>query len=161
MRFSNILVPTDFSPLSDHAALSAATLARSVGGRVTLFHVYNPPVVMLPDGSTFAATPAELVAITSRVDDELREAKRSLQARVAGVDIETVAVIGDAVGEILGAAAGGTYDVIVMATHGRGVLGRMLLGSVTERVLRRAAIPVMAVHARDDVALEAAATRGT
>jgi len=149
MRFSRILVPTDFSPMSEQAAISAATLARSAGGRLTLLHVYNPPSAMMPDGSTFPPTPEQLVAATLRVDHELAEARRGLVARVGDINVETISLIGDAAHEILEAAASGEYDLIVMGTHGRSGLRRLLLGSVAEKVLRRAQIPVLTVHAAD------------
>src|SRR6266576_2695515 len=81
MRFSRILVPTDFSTGAQHAAFTAMALAAATGGRVKLVHLYNPPSLMLPDGSTFAATPAQLVEATDRAEAALAEALRALRAQ--------------------------------------------------------------------------------
>jgi nucleotide-binding universal stress UspA family protein len=150
MRFTRILVPTDFSPGGENAAVAACAFARAVGGTIRLFHVYNPPSLMLPDGSTFAPTPAELVQATERADHALAALERTLAARVGGaVAIEVASAIGDAADEILRLAESGDYDVIVMGTHGRTGIRRMMLGSVAEKVLRRAPIPVLTIREHD------------
>ena len=147
MRFSRILVPTDFSTGAEHAAVAAAELARSLGGTVTLLHVYNPPSLMFPDGSTFAPTPAQLVEASERADEDLAVASRALASRLGdGVDIRTATAIGDAADEIVRLADSGRFDVVVMGTHGRTGLRRLVLGSVAEKVLRRATIPVLTVR---------------
>jgi nucleotide-binding universal stress UspA family protein len=147
MRCSRILVPTDFSPAAEAAALAAAALAAEVGGHIYLLHVYSPPSVMLPDGSTFAPTPAQLVESSERAEHALTAAQRSLAARVAAdVRIDTCSRIGLAADEILRMAESGHYDLIVMGTHGRSGLRRLMLGSIAEKVLRHASIPVLTVR---------------
>lgn len=147
MRFSRILVPTDFSAGAEAAAVAAGELAAAVGGSVELLHVYTPPSLMLPDGSTFAPTAAELVEATERADFALTAAHRALAARIGnGVRIETASYIGAPAEEILRLADSGRYDVIVMGTHGRTGIRRLMLGSVAEKVLRRASIPVLTVR---------------
>lgn len=150
MRFSRILVPTDFSTGAENASLAAVALAAAVGGRVELVHWYNPPAVMLPDGSTFPATPAQLVEITDRAEAALAEALRTLRARSGeGVTIKGSTAMGSAADEILRLAESGRYDLIVMGTHGRTGIRRLMLGSVAEKVLRRAPIPVLTVREHD------------
>jgi nucleotide-binding universal stress UspA family protein len=150
MRFSRILVPTDFSTGAENAAVTAVALAAAVGGRVDLVHWYNLPALMTPDGSTFGPTAAQLVEAGERADAALAEALQALRARVGGrVRIEGATRIGTAADEILRIAEKGHYDLIVMGTHGRTGLRRLMLGSVAEQVLRRASIPVLTVRAHD------------
>jgi nucleotide-binding universal stress UspA family protein len=147
MRFSRILVPTDFSTGAQHAALTAIALAAAVGGRVKLVHLYNPPSLMLPDGSTFAATPAQLVEATDRAEAALAAALRALRALAdERVEIDGCTLMGSAADEILRLADSGRYDLIVMGTHGRTGIRRLMLGSVAETVLRHAPIPVLTVR---------------
>lgn len=150
MRFSRILVPTDFSAGAEQAALAATALAAAVGGCVELVHLYNPPSLMLPDGSTFAATPAQLVETTDRAEAALADALKALLARSNGsVSITGRALMGSAADEILRLADSGSYDLVVMATHGRTGIRRLMIGSVAEKVLRRASIPVLTVREHD------------
>jgi nucleotide-binding universal stress UspA family protein len=150
MRFSRILVPTDFSTGAENAAVTAVALAAAVGGRVDLVHWYNLPALMTPDGSTFGPTAAQLVEAGERADAALGEALQALRARVGGrVRIEGATRIGSAADEILRIAETGRYDLIVMGTHGRTGIRRLMLGSVAENVLRRSPIPVLTVRAHD------------
>jgi nucleotide-binding universal stress UspA family protein len=156
MGFSRILVPTDFSTSAEHAARAAVELAAALGGSVELVHLYNPPSLMLPDGSTFAASPAELVAVTDGAEASIASAVRALRSASDGrVRVEGQALMGSAADEILRLAESGHYDLIVMGTHGRTGIRRLMLGSVAEKVLRRASIPVLTVrlpHAAESVA---------
>ena len=148
MRFSRILVPTDFSSAAENAADVALALGAAVGGQLLLVHVYNPPSVMLPDGSTFPPTPAQLLAADESAEAALADTKRALASRSgAAVSIDTCALIGSAAEEIVRLADSGRYDLIVMGTHGRSGIRRLLLGSVAESVSRRASIPVLTVRA--------------
>lgn len=150
MRFSRILVPTDFSTGAENASLTAVALAAAVHGHVDLVHWFNPPAVMLPDGSTFPATPAQLLEVSDRAEAALAEALATLRARTGGqIAIEGSTRMGSAADEILQLAAAGKYDLIVMGTHGRTGIRRLMLGSVAEKVLRRSPIPVLTVREHD------------
>jgi len=150
MRFKRILVPTDFSTGAENAAAVACAFARAVGGTIELLHVFHPPSLMLPDGSTFPPTPSELIEATERADGALAVQKRALTERLEGaVDVDVASTIGDPADEILRLAASGDYDVIVMGTHGRTGIRRMMLGSVAEKVLRHAPIPVLTIREHD------------
>jgi nucleotide-binding universal stress UspA family protein len=150
MRFSRILVPTDFSAGAEEAARTAMALAAAVGGRVELVHLYNPPSLMLPDGSTFGATPAQLVETTDRAEAALAQSLQRLRAHGDGtVELDGCTRMGSAADEILRLAESGRYDLVVMGTHGRTGIRRLMLGSVAENVLRRASIPVLTVRELD------------
>ena len=120
-----ILVATDFSDEADAAVHVAVECARRFGARIHLFHVF----------STGEVEVARLLADT---------------AALAGPDVPvTIASArGDAAEEILHYAGHNAIDLIVMGTHGRSGLSRVLLGSVADRVLRGAVCPVLAVPPR-------------
>lgn len=145
MRLSRILLPTDFSTAAAKAA-DVALLLTAPRGCIELVHVYLPPSLMLPDGSTFGPTAQELVSATERAEQALADAAHTLAARAADVHIERRALMGDAADEIVRLAQSGNYDAIVMGTHGRSGWRRLLLGSVAESVMRRSPIPVVSVR---------------
>ena len=113
-------------------------------------HVYGPPGIILPDGSAFAATPEELLAVTERVEAALKGTRASVVSRAAGIDVTAQALMGAPADEIVRLAESGRYDVIVMGTHGRTGLRRLLMGSIAEAVVRRSPIPVLTVRGAGD-----------
>jgi nucleotide-binding universal stress UspA family protein len=127
----NLLCPVDFSEPSAEALRYAAALTSVVNGKLTILHV-RPA-----SPSRDAGGPAEgnLDTFVSTVID-------------SGAAVEILERSGDPVTEILHAAAAIASDVIVMGTHGRSGLQRLLLGSVAERVLRQSTVPVLAVPQR-------------
>lgn len=146
MRFTRILLPTDFSTNAAAAAEVAVALAPTVGGAIELLHVYGPPGIILPDGSTFAAMPDELLAETERAETALAQARATVAARAAGIVVSAQALMGAPAEEILRLAETGRYDLVVMGTHGRTGLRRLLMGSIAEAVARRSPIPVLTVR---------------
>jgi nucleotide-binding universal stress UspA family protein len=143
--FRKILVPVDFSDHSERALQTAIMLARSYEAAVSIIHVYEPLAVAVPEGYVlFSETQLQ------RMFDEFQRALDKLQqsTREAGVQqVETELLHGFAAGEIQTFAEQGSYDLIVMGTHGRRGLSHVLLGSVAERVLRTAPCPVLIVRA--------------
>jgi nucleotide-binding universal stress UspA family protein len=146
MKFAKILLPTDYSSFSDYAAEVAQALARAAGGTVELVHVYAAPTTILPDGSVLPVEPAALVAATERADEAMAEAKRRFEAAAPEVPVAGRVVLGDAPDELLTLARSGRFDVIIMGTHGRTGIRRLLMGSVADSVTRRSPIPVLAVR---------------
>ena len=132
-----ILSPTDFSEYSTSAFRLACSLARDYGGRVVVLHVAEPPLAVAGDGVLMLPPAFDL--------EPLRERLRQVRADESKVQIEHRLAEGDAAKEILREAAEGKCDLIVMATHGRTGLGRLLMGSVAEQVLRKASCPVLTV----------------
>jgi nucleotide-binding universal stress UspA family protein len=132
-----ILLPLDGSPLAERALTYAAVLARRCEARVVL-------VEAVPSRSLPGVDPSDAQAELHRhAESYLNVAAGRLSA--AGIATETHVVIADPVQAILDAAARQHADLIVMSTHGRGGLGRMLYGSVADQVLRRATVPVLLV----------------
>ena len=132
-----ILVPIDFSDASDAAIAHARELALTYGAQIDLLHVVEE--VIYP--SSYGVEPASIP--TAEVVDRVEEALAGLAREEIGYEHVTVkAVPGYAPTEILDYADDHDVDLIVIATHGRSGLDRMLLGSVTERIVRRAPGPV-------------------
>ena len=138
-----ILCPTDFSECSDAALRLALELAKRLGARVQLLHVFQVPIyVGWEDG------PAALAATTQFLDEARKHAGDELarlqqQHAASGVTIETKQVDGLPQQKIV--ELGEDADLIVMGTHGRTGLAHVMLGSVAERVVRTATRPVLTV----------------
>jgi nucleotide-binding universal stress UspA family protein len=151
MSPKKILVPTDFSEHAAKALEWALFLAAPEGTPIILFHVIPRP----PDELT------RMVAEEKRLEVELRaDAEKRLQEITVGktVPIETVVFWGgDPSSEICILAERQGVDLIVMGTHGRTGLKRMLIGSVAERTIRHAPCSVLTIRApREEQAGEGA-----
>lgn len=144
--FSNILVPVDFSEHSSSALRLAVKLARAGSGTVTLLHVGLAPGVGSYDlGGYGVPVPDTLIKLHEEAAKEQEHALKRLAQQELPEDVpyRTVAREGAAAEEILAQIGEGGHDLLVMGTHGRSGLQRAFLGSVTERVLRSATIPVL------------------
>lgn len=141
-----ILVPIDFSDGTDKVLAAAVKLARREDAQVHLVHVAAPD----PDFVPYDAGPQ---VVREQVAEDLREEHRGLQALAArlgadGLQASARMVQGTTVDTILELAAKDDADCIVMGTHGHGALHRMVLGSVSEGVIRGAQCPVLVVPVR-------------
>jgi nucleotide-binding universal stress UspA family protein len=138
---SRILCPLDFSDFSRRALDHAATLARWYGGELHVLHV----APALPTLWAVAPTLGPFTPESPTADQEvaLREALRPIVA--TGLPVVAEVRQGDPTRSILDYASSRASDLIVMGTHGRGGFERLVLGSVTEKVLRKAVCPVLTV----------------
>lgn len=141
MKITHILVPTDFSPPSREATDYALELARLSGATVTLYHVIEDPVVYVPALGGYMPEPREFEDFS-----DVALAEWVVPEDAAGVTIHREWKHGHPVSSILDYAIEHGCDMIVMGTHGRGVLKHMLIGSVAERIVRKAKCPVLTVH---------------
>jgi nucleotide-binding universal stress UspA family protein len=140
-----ILCPVDFSDAARHALDHAVALAGWYDAQITALYVWhpaflpNPPVLFdeLPGG--VAPTEADRQHVLDRLRDWMAP------ARAAGRQTEVLLEEGAPAVRILERAASLPADLIVMGTHGRGGFERLLLGSVAEKVLRKASCPVLTV----------------
>jgi nucleotide-binding universal stress UspA family protein len=139
-RIKSILHPTDFSQPSEYAFQTACALARDHGAKLVLLYVV-PPFI-----ATEAYVPPPSEEYREKVWEEFRQIQATVPA-VREVRVETQITEGDPAHEIVRVAEEVGADLIVMATHGRTGLRRLLMGSVAEHVLRRAACPVLTVKA--------------
>lgn len=150
MQWKTLLVPHDFSAAAARAFGLATDLAALTGGRVALLHVSPIPHGLRPD-SRILPDDAEAPV---RIDEHMTAAaRRKLEALVAerGAQASVTAVASelDPAEVILAKADELRADVIVMGTHGRTGVRRLLVGSVAERVLRHAGMPVVVVRDPD------------
>lgn len=145
--YQRILVPTDGSATSEKALTEAIAVARLSGGRIRLLHIVDAlAVAAVADG--FAAYSAELLP-------QLREGGQQILARAQGLvtaagisaDATLREVVAGRVCDIVQEeAAAWQAELIVIGTHGRRGVQRLLLGSDAEQVLRTATVPVLLVR---------------
>jgi len=139
--FKTILHPTDFSMSSEFAFQLAASLARDHGAHLIVLHVERPVMGVCP---AMMAPPPPPQVCNEKLWDEFRRLTAN-DPRIREVHIKTEQTTGDPVTEILQTSRQQDCDLIVMGTHGRTGLSRLLMGSVAEQVLRRATCPVLTV----------------
>jgi nucleotide-binding universal stress UspA family protein len=132
-----ILHPTDFSQRADCAFELACMLARDYAARLVVVHVLEPPLTVMGGTQGLPPLPEE------RGREEAEERLRRLTPPDARIRIERLMREGDVAGQILRVAEEIPCDVIVMGTHGRTGLSRLLMGSVAERVVRKSHCPVV------------------
>ena len=151
MSWKRILVPHDFSPCAIRAERTAAELATVHGGQLLLLHVTSVPGVD-PETELGFSEVAEAAPLSRRLTGEPKARLEHIAStmRARGLSVETEALVGPLAATILAQAEKHECDVIVMGTHGRKGIQRLLLGSVTEDVLRRANIPVVTIRYEEE-----------
>jgi nucleotide-binding universal stress UspA family protein len=137
LPINNILHPTDFSDRSEFAFRLATALARDYHANLVILHVVHEPVVLYTEG-VIPAPPEDHL-------EEMRERLLQLQPPSQDVTVTHRLEEGNPATEILRVAGLIPADLIVMGTHGRRGLNRLLMGSVAEYVLERATCPVLTV----------------
>ena len=141
-QITNILLPTDFSEAALQATRYALEMARRFGAKLHLLHVIEDPVVYLP---MFESYP-----LPSRQEFETFAKERLenwiLPADREAVELEHRWVHGTPFVEIVRDARTHNIDLIVMGTHGRGMVKQLLMGSVAEKVIQKATCPVLTVR---------------
>jgi nucleotide-binding universal stress UspA family protein len=139
-RFRTVVLATDLSTTSEAATTAALDLAGSLGARLLAVSVIDPGSLRLPGGR-----------FRQRVDQVRSEREHVAQTLVArgrsiGVAVDFLVWEGDPGESIIEAAAAETADLIVVGSHGRGTVGRFLIGSVSDHVVRNAQCPVLVVR---------------
>jgi len=146
MKTRRILVPIDFSTGSDAALEMATSLARDSGGSLVLAHVEIIPLS--------AAGGEYLYAVPEPPTEELLAKLNAIELPDSQVPVERRLLAGDPADAIIRLAKTEDVDLIVMGTHGRRGLTRLLMGSVAEAVVRAAPCPVLTVKQPQHVAVE-------
>jgi nucleotide-binding universal stress UspA family protein len=143
LRFRRILVPVDESRPSQNSLAVAAGLARETGAEVILTHVVQ---------MRWSQDEPELKATYGDIVDDYRKAgeetlRRTAESEVfSGLDVDTELLFGNSPArELLNLAKEREVDAIVMGSRGRGGFGSMILGSVSQRVIHDATVPVIIV----------------
>lgn len=145
--FRRILAPTDFSPESAAAWETAQALARALDAELVLLHVQSE-APLYGEGVYSTQRLRELYAAAREWAEKTLE-EMAAAARASGLRVQTRLRTGTPHAEIVAAVAEEGADLVVIGTHGRGGLDRALLGSVADRVVRRAPCPVVTVRARE------------
>jgi nucleotide-binding universal stress UspA family protein len=136
LAINNILFPTDFSDRSMGAFHVASALARDYKAALTVLHVREVPTVAFAE---FGAVPPAALPSRAEVMDKLHQ----FDAPDKAASIEYLVADGVPADEIVKAAEDRQCDLIVMGTHGRTGISRLVMGSVAEEVVRSAACPVL------------------
>lgn len=145
IKLNRILVPTDFSEFSKPAMVHGCAFAARFESELHLLHVVPTPAMLVPEASGFTAP-----AMQSESDVMAKDAMKELEKLPGGGwdngrpimrDVRT----GTAFIEIIEYARANEIDLIVIGTHGRSALMHVLMGSVAERIVRKAPCPVLTV----------------
>jgi universal stress protein A len=137
MTVRKVLCPIAFEENSLTALKLAKQIAASQGATLLLVHI--APVVMIP--MEWALEPYKAAA------EDAKERLEKIASQLRNeVKCEVIVRVGDPAQGIIGVATGAEADLIVMATHGRTGISHLVLGSVTERVVREAPCPVLTIR---------------
>jgi nucleotide-binding universal stress UspA family protein len=147
--YRHILIPTDGSELAGHAVIQGLSLAKLAGAKVSVIVVETPfNVFAVPESRSrqmteaFAAHAAQIKKHAEAVLTQAAE-----KAKAAGVSCNSIQVEHEQPYQaIVDAAKDNGCDLIVMASHGRGGISAVLLGSVTNKVLTHTKTPVLVCH---------------
>lgn len=148
-RFENILVPTDYGPAAERAADIAADIAHIFNAKLTLAHVVAAPF------APYAPALGGVVPGAISMDEVMRGASEALEREAKRVEkrfpkVEKKLIVGYPWRSIVELVLEHSFDLIVLGTHGRRGVDRLLVGSVAEKVVRASPVPVLTVHAPDE-----------
>ena len=147
MRTRTILHPTDFSPASRAAFARAVAEARTNKAELLIVHVLSPVTPFVGDEymspQTYTEVQRSMQAYGQKQLDRL-----VAKAKTAGARVRSLLLEGTTADAIVRTARSKRADVIVMGTHGRTGLGRLLMGSVAQRVVGTASCPVLTVRGK-------------
>ncbi|HOG28766.1 MAG TPA: universal stress protein [Vicinamibacterales bacterium] len=151
LSLKTVLVPTDFSEASEAALRYGKAMAEAFGASLHLVHVMEDLLAQAWAAEVYVASMPQL---REEID---KESRHRLAAMLTDEErrryrVETALLAGNPFVEIVRYAKARDVDLIVMGTHGRGPIAHMLLGSVAEKVVRKAPCPVLTVR---DAAREA------
>ena len=152
---TNILVPVDFSPHAEYAFTYATTLAERFGAKLVLLYVVDDSFVTGGWSSEIYVPNVPELMENLIADADRRLATLKASAAALGLTAETAVIRGRPAHAIVEHAKNGGFDLIVMGTHGRTGVSHVVMGSVAERVLRKAPCPVLTVRGTE--AIEASA----
>ncbi len=142
--WKRICCPIDFSDTARAAMEVAVDLANKNGAEVVLLHAYPIPGYTFPDGSV-VASPKMMDELAAQAERHLVEWQREAEA-LGAPRVVTAKAVGEPAAEIVAYARANAVDLLVMGTHGRTGLEHALMGSIAERVVRRASCPVLTVR---------------
>lgn len=145
--FRRILVPVDYSEYSRASASYALAIAARVGATVDIVHVWDKPTYV-SDAVMVRHAGEEHKSLAELIRQNAEQDMASFMAGLvvpAGTRVDHRLVSGDPISTLMGELKKGEHDLVVVGTHGRTGLAHMLLGSVTERLVRLSPVPVLTV----------------
>ena len=145
--YQRVLVPVDGSPTSNRGLAEAIALARLTGGRMRLINIVDMFGIAM-EANAFAGVSGELIPLMREGGQKVLALARA-QAEAAGVGVDTALRegFGGRVSDlVIDEARAWAAELIVIGTHGRRGVGRLLLGSDAEQILRMAPVPVLLVR---------------
>lgn len=148
--YQRILVPIDGSPSSQRALATALQMAQAFGARLRLIHVVEE-TAYLAGYDPFGGYAGDLIRVM-RESGEKVLAQGLATAKAAGIEADTVLFdkLGERLGEtVANAAKAWNAELIVVGTHGRRGIGRLVMGSGAEQVIRLAEVPVLVIRSPD------------
>lgn len=145
-EWKRICCAVDFSESARVALETAAGLAKDAGATLALVHAYAVPA---PVGD-FLVTPKDLGQLASAEAERTMKRWQEEAERRCGAPVKAAVVAGDAADEVIRFARTEAADLVVVGTHGRTGLKRLVLGSVAERVVREAPCAVLVARAAAD-----------
>lgn len=146
--YQHILVPTDGSSTSEKGLTEAIALAKLSGGSIRLLHVVDAMTVAVgADG--FASYSAEILPMMRKEGQAILDrARQRVEAAGVGVDVALREVLAGRISDMVQEeVTAWKADLVVIGTHGRRGVRRLLLGSDAEQILRTATVPVLLVRA--------------
>jgi nucleotide-binding universal stress UspA family protein len=144
IALKQVLVPTDFSEPSESAVKYARAFAEAFGATLHVLHVLEDPFIYAPTSEGYVVPPQFYEEIERTARDRLN--KVLPDAERGKLHAKLTVQKGSPFVEIVRYAKTNDIDLIVMGTHGRGPIAHMLLGSVAEKVVRKAPCPVLTVR---------------
>ena len=150
LQVRRILLPTDFSGCANYALPYAAAIARAVDATVICVNVVEPIVPAV--GYTGMAEAMPIAEMSEQMEESAERELPDVMSceELRGLKVEEVIGHGDAAAEIVRVADEQGADLIVISSHGRTGLGRIIFGSTAEAVVRHARCPVLVVKPPDE-----------
>jgi nucleotide-binding universal stress UspA family protein len=142
--FSKILVPVDFSEFTNDILGYATEIAGKFGSAIHLIHVIPNMDYFTPYESFMAAE--NMVTVQKGIETEVQRDLEEVAGRIVGFPVTKVVRTGVSFIEIVDYVKSEHIDLVIMATHGRGGLEHIIIGSVAEKVLRKSPCPVLTIR---------------
>jgi nucleotide-binding universal stress UspA family protein len=148
IELKRVLVPTDFSEPSAVALRYAKALAQTFGASLHILHVIEVKTLAYGELATGSLPPFDLSSILESIEKDVRNRLNQVltESEREQYQAQLITLVGNPFVEIVRYARAESIDLIVIGTHGRGPIAHMLLGSVAERVVRKAPCPVLTVR---------------
>jgi nucleotide-binding universal stress UspA family protein len=143
MTFQNILVPIDFDETSDRALKTATALAANLGASITIFHTVDIPPYAYAYFGAALPPPDMLSVLEAAARKSLDQKLETVRATVPSA--KSILTTGTPWRHIIAAIEKLNVDLVVMGTHARRGVEHVLLGSVTEKIVRASSVPVLTV----------------